>query len=582
MFTKTVEYIKDIVVPPKELSESKKGQILISSIEDHKERREATDIAVKMARPDKYYKTVYDWHVDSDRLNSLLKKAVSNLPNNKNIPPNTKNILVADYTDYGMMDNRTPAATSFYDVFYNPFEIYSYLYKNHPVVFSAVTIIREEMANDGYILKHMKGTPKKRLRSVYDLLKKQRIEKLRLDIATHLKLYGNAFLVQTKDRYNKDLGQFKRETLELLNPQKIKPVIDYSTGEITAWKYRRGKTWEDYPLDKMFHLWLFNADAEKQLGDPPLQSALLDCEIDLGIKTYTRQILEKGFLGSVVFGVDPPGDPDSWDYDVKRYVKDVSDTLTSQLTGANAGGSPLVVAGLKTQNNISPIGSQDGPFPELSKSNARIICMCLGVPSEKLGFNRSENLQYVAQFTEYTVNASFDKSIYCLVGTVDDFINDAYFKKIHGIDDVIIQAGGRFGSLTVTAAQVIQILATAGPIITVNDALEIILGWEPLPPENPRGRWVLDNTKGRMEGGKTNEVPRYPGLVNPEQEDLELTSSNRQLKSVSWDSFWTTVGEIADSHSEKKTVWDDDKPATSMHVRAGKAPRFYYEGPVAV
>jgi hypothetical protein len=80
---------------------------------------------------------------------------------------------------------------------------------------------------------------------------------------------------------------------------------------------------------------------------------------------------------------------------------------------------------------------------------------------------------------------------------VDEFINERILRDILGITDVRIVASGRYGALTKNAADTIKTLADAGPLITVNEALERILGWDVLPADNPRGNLVLDNTINR-------------------------------------------------------------------------------------
>ena len=593
MLNKILSYLNLTRKGYPEIPRKEKNEILLTTIENPDEKVEANNLYVKLGNVHNYSKSHGEFWKDYDRFGEIMTKAYTRVPYNNAIPHVAKKSIYNDYLMYGEAD-KEPVASTFYDQFSNAFEVYSYLYKNHPVVYSCIDIIRQEIANDGYVLKHLKGVAKATLRKTFDLLRSQKVENLRLDIACHLKLYGNAFLIKVKDKKLSTPGK-KVENLKLLDPQKIKPKRDLQSGELTGWMYKKGNKWEEIPVEDLYHLSFFNADADTPTGDPPLQAGLLDIEIDLAIKNYVRQILEKGFLGSVVIGLDPPVIGDDWDSnDADTFIQKWTDEIKAQFMGSTAGGAPFVGTGIKTATNLNPIGSQDAPFPESTKANAKIICMCLGVPSEKLGFNRSESVQYVPSFVEYSVNAGFDKSIYCLVGMVDDFLNEFYMKGIHKIYDVIIQAGGRFGSLTKTAAEVIKLLAEAGPIITVNQALSIILGWEELAPENPRGNYVLDNTKGRMEGLNSSEIPRYPGIIDPENEDLELTSANRQLKNakdLKWETWDTFFGDIVRDQAEerniksgkyeKREVFQEDEMITTMSIRPGRSPRYFYEGRAA-
>lgn len=473
----------------------------------------------------------------------------------------------------------TPAASSFYSIFYNPLEIYSYIFKNHPIAYRCIDIIREEIANDGYILRHMKSTTKKRLTDVHRMLKKLHFARLRLDICTHLKIYGNAWLIKVTDPTT------GLPTLELLASNRVVPRVNETTDEITGWIYYRGSRTVTYELKDVYHLYMFNADNYKKIGDPPLQAALIDVETDIALKNFNREVLEKGFMGSVIFSMEPPELSDGLEDDMDEIVEEWQDRIDAELSGAKAAGSGLVLTNLKEVKNVSPIGSFEGNFIDLSKDKSKIICMCMGIPSEKLGIARSENQQYVATLVEYGVNASFDKSIYYVVNYVDEFLNDVFMTEIQGIKDIAVEAGGRFGSLTKTAAEVIKILAEAGPLITVNQALEIVLGWEQLPPDNPRGNYVLDNSKNRDEKS-------LPGQFDKEKPELDLipfTGSSAGYKgmdsppvNMSWDDFFKLANDYKAStatvysQGEKEvTRSEDNEPATKLVFKKGRERLFY-------
>lgn len=494
----------------------------------------------------------------------------------KEEPPAAKRVArkknISQFTYSGTSNQQfTPAVSSFYSIFQNPFEIYSYICKNHPVAYRCIDIIREEVANDGYILRHLKTTTKKRLLDTHKLLKKLDFARLRLDTCSHLKIYGNAWLVKKLD------PRTKTTTLELLSPNKIAPRFDGTTDEITGWYYYKGSKTITYNLDEVYHLYMFSADSYRRMGDPPLQSALIDIETDLALKNFNREVLEKGFMGSVIFSMEPPVIQDGLEDDIDEIVEEWQDRIDAELSGAKAAGQGLVLTNLKEAKNLSPIGSFEGAFSELSKEKAKIICMVLGVPSEKVGIARSDSQQYVATLVEYGVNASFDKSIYYVVNYVDEFFNEVLMQEIMKIKDIAIEAGGRFGSLTKTAAEVIELLAKAGPLITVNQALSIILGWEELPPEDPRGNYVLDNSLNR-------KLDSTPIMVAPDKTELELTAvtgSGNTYKQMEWDEFFQMANQYRESSaavfSKKKEVTrsEDNAPATMLVFKKGRERVFY-------
>ena len=74
---------------------------------------------------------------------------------------------------------------------------------------------------------------------------------------------------------------------------------------------------------------------------------------------------------------------------------------------------------------------------------------------------------------------------------------------------------GRYGAMTLAAAQSVKELAGAGPMTTVNEARTQILGWAPLPPNDPRGNQVLDVSPNR-------DPEAVAAAIAPESIDPEL------------------------------------------------------------
>lgn len=482
------------------------GQAILNSLGPEKKKR--AESLIKNLKDIRSFANLNDYYSKQTELNKILRdgintKAISSSGVSKR---SAVQLIDAGTTDYN------PAMCSLYQLFHNPLAVFAFICKHHPAVHSAINVIREEVANDGYVLKSNKGMPKKRLKEVHNILKKHRIGELRVRMAAQFKIYGNIWL-----KLEKSTG-----TIKLMAPTKLLPVIDTTTDKIKAWDFIQGSKTTRYNFEDLLHFYLYSADDYSGLGDPPLGPALVDIEADLCAAAFNNQVFKKGGLMGIIISIEPPNVGDPMADDPEDLVEQLQDRIDAQFSGARTGQSVMVGTDIKNVFNVSPIGKMDSSFQSLRMETAKTVATCLGVPPEKIAVSRSSTLQYIPSLVEDSVNASFDKTIYTLVEKVDDIINEKILKEFLGIKDVIIEAGGRYGALTKNAAETLKTLAEAGPIITVNEGLERILGWESLPPDNPRGQWVLDNTKGRMEGLNSSEIPRYPGLVDPEKPNFDI------------------------------------------------------------
>lgn len=428
----------------------------------------------------------------------------------------------------------TPASSHLYDVFPNPFGAYAFIARYHWAVRGALDIIRNEICSDGFYLKTKKGTSKKRLKEVYDLVKALDIPRLRLEMCYQLKLYGNTWLLPHKNRLKTKLPC----KIEILSPTRIAPIFDANMNYIIGWSYRVGTVGLKYTTKEVMHLGSYSSDAFRDIGDPPLGPALVDIEADMAASSYNNQVFQKGGLMGIILSIKLPDD-DGLGSESRDFANALQDIIDAQYVGGKVGANPVVVPYLDKVHNPSPIGKLDSSFKNLKLQTAKVVSICLGIPPEKLSVSRSESIQYVPALVEYTVNASFDKAMNALTEVVDDFINERIMKELLKIDDVMIQAGGRYGSLTKTAADTIKTLSDSGPIIDVNEARGIILGFEELPADDPRGKQILDNSKNRdaksNPPGFSKEKPEFgfsDSTSSKSSEDNHVTDPKAHLKDL--------------------------------------------------
>lgn len=502
----------------------------------------------------------------STQLSSVFKEALPEVT--------TKNTRVKDAVRLigGDVYGYRPAMARLYGLFQNnPFGIYSFVARHHWAVRTAMQVIRDELVNDGFQLIGQTGTSKKRLKDVYRQLKKLKLFELRIDIACHIKLFGNAWILPHKNLLGGP-GAF-----ELLAPPRLMPIIDPVTDQIVGWEYSVGRMTVTYPKEKLFQLYQYTVDNYKEIGDPPLTPAILAVEADLAGDSYTNQQFQRGGYMGLIMDMEAPTD-DPIGRDPEDVVDDLQDKIDSQFSGVKAAQTVLVTTGLKQAIQLKP--PTENVFDLLHQQTAKTVAQCLGVPPEKLAISRSATLQYIPSLVEDSVNAQFDKSINALMALVDEFLNDYILRDMLGITDVRIVASGRYGAMTATAADAIKTLADAGPIITVNQALERILGWEPLPPDNPRGNFVLDNSLNR-------DPENSPVMVEPQQDDpnfgksgprakLKLTGMGEKRWCVYGDDFLKWAEQIKRGNFERteKTYAPDSEACTILSFKLGEL-KFY-------
>lgn len=506
---------------------------------------------------------INDWFDSTRELSGLYKEALGN----KNLSRRRKDaISLVSMSDlYGYK----PAMSRIYSLFsQSPFAAFAFISRHHPAVRGCVQTILDEIANDGYVLLSEKGTSKKRLKDVYRRLKAANLPEMRLTLAKHLKIYGNAWILP----HNNLLGG-KSDVMQILSPPRMLPDIDPVTDRIRGWLYKPGPGVGviNLPVDKVWHLRLFSVDDYRPIGDPPLSPAILDIEADMAASAFNNQVFQKGGMLGIILSVKVPDSVDPFGDEELNMVDELQEKLDTQFSGAKAGQGMLAVNNLDNVYNPNPMGKLDSSYSKLHYETAKTIALCMAVPPEKINISRSDSLQYIPSLVEDSVNAAFDKSLNSLVGYIDDFLNEKVLKERFGITDIILQAGGRYGALTITACQAIKTLADAGPIITVNDAYEKMLGWEPLASDDPRGLYVLDNTKGRMEGLNSSEVPRYPGIVAPFEENMDLG------KSLTFDQFIKLTESHPRGISKKDKTYYSDENTKVHRLVSNKWGLKYYE-----
>lgn len=405
-----------------------------------------------------------------------------------------------------------PSGTQLWSYFVNPFEVYAYVAQHHKTVKMCLNMIREAMEEDGFFLVAAEGVPESYLMEVYKKLNDLDIEDRRMDIASHLKVYGNAWLRPVRSRRVSGL-----KSLDLLYPGKLFPDFDKRTDEILRYIYIKGQQKFEYSPEQLLHVKLPSIEVGA-LGSPPLTSAIPMIETSFHAQNFNLTWFYKGGLIGHILAVEQPDSGPFSQNQSADWVQSVQDQLNYLYSGSTAGGGIAAFSNVSGVHKITDTATMDASWREGDRMTAKTVSMLLGVPPEKIGVPRNESAQYQAELVENVINADFDRTMNSLTKRTDKFLN-MIIKRYLGFKGVKIQSSGRYGAMTLNAAKTITELSKAGPLITVNQALDRVLGWEPLPADEERGRQVLDTSSLRTTKEGESIIPP---VYAPTREDPDL------------------------------------------------------------
>lgn len=390
-----------------------------------------------------------------------------------------------------------PAGSRAFKYFINPFAVYSFYAENHWSTKACIDLLCTEVQTDGFSLIHSPEVRPERKAEVEAILKQLNVFDLRVSLLRHYAVYGNALVLP-----HYGFGPFANnlQRLEVMVMDRMMPVWDKSFETIIAWDHWQGYISTVYGKDQLLHL---RAPSLKMpdLGLPPLAPMVVDIESDQAASAMNSTVMHKAGMIGVLVSLETPGaDNPANSRDSTRLTKRLQKEIQFQFSGLKGGQSVLVANYIKNVHKLSQIGEFDGNFMKFRQEVAKGVCICLGVPSEKIGVSRQQGLQYVPTLIEDSVNAQFDKTIAAFMAIIDRFINERILKEILGIYDFEIEANGRYGSLTLNGARAGLTASQTGALFTVNEYRRIFYGLPALPIWDKRGHEICDNSKNRDNG----------------------------------------------------------------------------------
>lgn len=395
------------------------------------------------------------------------------------------------------------ASARIWNHFPNPWGVFAYLAENYWAFQMSLDVFRREIRNDKFLPKYEEGTSKEDVVYFQRMAKRLKIRHNRTEAAIHLKTYGNCWFLP----YTNKAGGLER--LELLFPDRMFPLYDDQTDTIIGWEYVRGRKVDRYPVDRLLHLMLPSVKSD-QLGSPPAASMVTLMEADMYGDMLNSMVRQRGGVLKAVIGLDAPEGnklPRGSEED-EDYMDRVQSRIDTVFSGARSGQSIAVMENVRGVFPLSNIGEMENNFRESKDQTGKYVAFSIGCPSEKIGIPRAPNIQYVPGFTQNQLNLDFDKECNSLMELVDDFFNEEVFVKRCRITTVRIQASGRFGAATLAAAQTIESLSKSGFKPTHNECRTRLMGWEELPPDDPRANETIDTSLNRdPESTPNQQVP---------------------------------------------------------------------------
>ena len=438
-----------------------------------------------------------------DILDKTLKKAFSKLE------PEAREKTLSFLNNLGAVGYE-PAGSVLKKLYPNPFQPYSFLADNYWAADKARREIRVEIERDGYVLIAPDRTSKREIKVVNDVLDELNIPELWTTWADHLNTFANIWLDVDKNLM-RGIGP---EKIKMLLPEKVVPEYDRYQENIIAWKYiTMGKEFI-YPLDSLDHIQTYSMRSF-QLGSPSLTSLIVEIEADMHATIFNNTVMQKGGLIKGVLSIaaaDPTNVINEQSY--IDYADKIQEMINKKFSGIRGGGQILAMYGIDNYFDMNKIKEIDGIYQATSDRTAARVAMMFGVSPERLGINNYSQYKNNALVTD-SIALSLDNNQYFLTGIVADYINNKILKERLGIENIIIEPSGEFGSISTAAAQFAQLIAQAQcRLMTVDEFRVKCLHWQPLG--SPDGDEYIGNFLEKAIDQKSMQVAKSlgPAVLN--------------------------------------------------------------------
>lgn len=335
-----------------------------------------------------------------------------------------------------------PGGVQLFNLFPNPFGVFTYIAENFGPVKVCRDIIRTEVYDDGFFLEG-DSSPEviRRIEqfNIYDLI---------LDILDNADVVGNVWIKKPKSI----LGGIKN--LELVLPHTVSPLLSKDKESVVGWQITNGFSQKIYTKNDLLHF-KYKSLRHKDLGIPPMSSILVNIEAGMKAEQLNLNVFDKMGLVGLVFlveNLDRQGSGIGESSFSRKFARELQDELNSNASGVSSAFGSLALAGVKDVKKVGELSTLDGAFHKTSDLVRADVSRVWGVPVERLSMVRSDSQQYHAARLEDTANSNFDKTVRRRVDSVLYFANKEIMPLI-GLPNTKIRAKGRHSATTRVGTQ---------------------------------------------------------------------------------------------------------------------------------
>jgi hypothetical protein len=326
-----------------------------------------------------------------------------------------------------------------------------------------------ETSRDGYSLVANTSVPKKTIKLIYQVLEDLGAPRQRVLMKDTLLWCGNIVM---NNKENKDGGLLELNPLLMTQ---VEPKFESSTDTIISWQVKYGNKTVSIPYNPADHIKTWNARSHA-LGMSCIASLEVDIEAALQAAIYNNNVMAKGGLLSVVFALKSPPNAD---FINDKTSMSLCDELTKWLQGRFSGtrnsGQMAFLPMIDKVHVLNKIGEMDAAWGNLDKAVGTKVSLQFGLSPERIGLpvtSQYQNLQLVTD----SISLSFDNNNYYYQSIIDDYLTNLIIRDKMGIDGVRIESAGEFSSISKTAAEVGDLIASLGvDVMTVDTFLTEIM-----------------------------------------------------------------------------------------------------------
>lgn len=397
-------------------------------------------------------------------------------------------------------------SSQFTQVLGSGFSVFRWISENYWPVLDCINIFWREILSDGY---RLEGGTKEEQARAREVCKALNMRRLRCQIASDLKIYGNSFFKPVRN------GLKGIKEIKSLLPSYIRPIPTYDGQYIKEWQVQEGSYYRIYQKDELLTCQFRRSGKNFDIGAPPLGAVLVDIEGDVSASDFNCALMQKGGLYGVAVLLEGAQGGATRGKGPSAYAQYLQANLTSNHSGNRSGYESVVFEGAKDVKVLNKLSELDAPFQRSGDSSAKKTAHVMGVPHEMIGIITNANQQYhPASMMDYSAT-QLDKTIAELLDVVDTFINEKILPAL-GIKNVRVVAMSRYNAITRTATESLKDLSAIQDFISINEGRTQFLG---LPPVEGGDRAITPYTaltsKSGGEGGGSNQALIKPKPMPP-------------------------------------------------------------------